>query len=273
MQKKSNIFYFNNAQELLDTVNSIVIETDVALDLGCGIVPSNYFRPKFHIMVEPWGEYVNILSDRHKGDKSVLIIKIGALEALHQFQDNSVDTIFLLDVIEHMEKEVGLQLLPEMERVARQQIILFTPLGFMPQDVDAGEKDAWGLSGAEMQKHKSGWMPADFSDEWKFYISENYHDKDFRGQLLKKPYGAFFAIRNFTKKEIVRPIQISDIRRPLPSEIELEKLNFRYLAMKQELEEVQPTLNALKSELLKIKSSRLYKCAVVIKRFTGIERV
>lgn len=215
---------YSDVQAVLDAANSAVIETEVALDLGCGIVPMNYFRPKLHIMVEPWEEYSNILNQRHSNDKSVLVLRLGALEALKALSDRSVDSIFLLDVIEHLTKDVGLSLIVEMERVARRQVVIFTPLGFMPQHMDAGEVDAWGLGGGEMQEHKSGWLPEDFGDAWEFHICETYHSKNFRGEVLDKPYGAFFAILNINEKIVHQTNSLSDIRRPLPSEVALERL-------------------------------------------------
>lgn len=221
-------YYFEKADELLGAVASIVKETEVVVDIGCGIVPMNYFRPKLHLMVEPWKEYSDILTYRHSGDKSVIIIRTGALEALSQLADNSVDSVFLLDVIEHLEKEVGLQVIIECERVAREQIVIFTPLGFMPQHVDNNEADGWGLSGSSVQEHRSGWEPEDFGSSWSFYICEHFHGVDFKGERLSKPFGAFFAVRDFESKLSQHPKAMSDIRRLLPSEVEVQKLTAEY---------------------------------------------
>jgi hypothetical protein len=111
----------------------------------------------------------------------------------------SVDTIFLLDVIEHVEKEEGLQLLRETEKIARQQIVLFTPLGFMPQEQLDGE-DAWNLNGGAWQEHKSGWLPEDFDDTWMIYACKDFHKVDSKGNLLDKPFGAFWAIKEATEQ-------------------------------------------------------------------------
>ncbi len=245
-----NKLYYNDVQSFLDAIDSTVAETDVVLDLGCGIVPMNYFRPKLHIMVEPWDEYSNVLRQRHADDKSVLIIKLGALEALSALHDNSVDSVFLLDVIEHLDKSVGFEVISEIERVAARQAIVFTPLGFMPQHMEAGEPDAWGLSGGEMQEHKSGWLPEDFDPAWEFHICETYHSKNFRGELLKTPYGAFFAVRNFEQVNHVPSSTISDIRRPLPSEVALQKLQISM----SELVEKNRILEDQRSEFDRVRS-------------------
>lgn len=247
--RAERLIYFENPQGLLAAVKSGVLETEVVLDLGCGIVPSNFFRPKLHILVEPWEEYANVLAFRYQGDKSVLILKAGALEAIAQFQSNSVDSIFLLDVIEHLEKADGMRLLNEMERVARQQIVVFTPLGFMPQHLDLNEKDAWGLAGGEMQLHRSGWLPSDFAGDWTFYVCERYHTVDFRGAPLEREYGAFYAVRTFHDKAgIERPAAFSDIRRPLPSEEALERLGVEHESAKSELANAREQLRRVEAE-------------------------
>ena len=47
-----------------------------------------------------------------------------AKTALVAFPDRSIDTIFLLDTIEHMPKKIGKEVLIECERVARKQILI-----------------------------------------------------------------------------------------------------------------------------------------------------
>ncbi len=106
----------------------------------------------------------------------------------------------MIDVVEHLEKEEGLRLLCLTERIARRQIVLFTPLGFMPQEHLDG-KDAWGLEGGRWQEHKSGWLPEDFGESWDIYASEEYHLHDNMGMPLEKPFGVFWAIKNICPTE------------------------------------------------------------------------
>ena len=219
-----SVNYYPNADALNLGIENYIRHVDVVLDVGCGIVPMAYFRPKIHLMVEPWQEYVDILTQRYSKDKSVFIFRQNALEAIRGLADNSVDSIFLLDVIEHMEKDEGLALIVEMERVAREQIIVFTPLGFMPQHIEPGGKDAWGLSGVSVQEHLSGWLPSDFPDTWNFFICKEYHLIDSDGDAFDEAYGAFFAVRSYDHKKFLNAIDVVDIRRPLPSEIESERL-------------------------------------------------
>ena len=280
--KVENKNYYSDIQSLLDAMDTLVIETDTVLDIGCGIVPMNYFRPKLHIMVEPWDEYANILRQLHADDKSVLILKLDALEALTALQDKSVDSIFLLDVIEHLEKEAGIKIVAEIERVARLQAVIFTPLGFMPQHLEVGESDAWGLSGGNMQEHKSGWLPDDFGKQWEFHICEKYHLKDFRGEFLDKPFGAFFAVRKFQETQFVSLMEIPDIRRPLPSEIALQKLQVRMAeltesnrVLKEEISVFSARVSSLtveNSDLIVENADLKIKSAAVLSELNDIKR-
>lgn len=194
--------YYASSADLQEKIKQVITATDIVLDIGCGIFPINYFVPYFHILVEPWNEYVEVLKARFLQDRNFLIIESDGLSATKLLADNSVDSIFLLDVIEHLDKEEGLALIREVERVAKTQIIIFTPLGFMPQHVDENNLDNWGLNGGEFQEHKSGWTPSDFSDSWDFYICESFHIVNSEGMEFPKPFGAFYAIKNCATAKI-----------------------------------------------------------------------
>ncbi len=223
--------------EFWPSVAKHIEPVDTVLDVGCGIVPMNFFRPALHIMLEPYKEYVDILLYKYSGDKSIFVLQANAQEALPHFTDNSVDTIFFLDVIEHLEKPDGLELIAHAERIARKQAIVFTPLGFMAQHVNEDMTDAWGLSGGNFQEHLSGWLPEDFTDGWDFHVCANFHEYDSRGERFAHPHGAFFAIKTFSDKASARPSKIVDLRRPLPINLEVA------------LVQTQADLSVAKSEL------------------------
>lgn len=234
--------YFQNPDQLMAAAKEHIVETDVALDIGCGIVPMNYFRPKLHIMAEPWHEYSAVLRQRHHDDKSVLILSLGALEVLQSLQPDSVDSIFMLDVIEHLDKELGEKVILEIERVCRRQAVLFTPLGFMPQHMESGEKDAWGFSGAAMQEHRSGWLPEEFGQGWQFLVCEEFHKQKFNGDELEKPFGAFFAIRDFKEKPALDMAFSTELRKPLPSELKVDELKHELFLANIEAKKFRATI-------------------------------
>jgi len=177
-----------------------ILRTDVILDIGCGIKPQSFFKPIVHICCEPHDEYVQILKKQFSGS-SFVILQDTALNVLTRLPDKSIDSIFMLDFIEHVEKEEGLKILSECERIARVQVILFTPLGFLQQDYEEGDTDGWDLHGTEWQVHKSGWTPEDFDKNWNIFGAEIYHTVTGKGVVYDPPHGAFWAIKNLRVHE------------------------------------------------------------------------
>ncbi len=187
--------FYDAPLELNKACHVFIRPVDRVLDIGCGIRPQAYFKPYLHVCLEPYQEYIDILNIRYAHNPGFLILTGLAQETLKAIPDESFDSVFLIDVIEHLEKEDGVQLLKEMERIARKQVILFTPLGFMPQHYEAGDTDAWGLSGTEYQEHKSGWEPEEFDSRWEFHICKEYHAPP-ENSGESKMYGAFWAVLN-----------------------------------------------------------------------------
>jgi hypothetical protein len=189
-----------SAEALLADINSLLLPCEVLLDVGCGIKPQRYVRPTIHICCEPFAEYVNHLQQDiavlEQRDRTYVVLNMGWSDAVDHFPPNSVDTVFLIDVIEHLEKEEGKKLLALTEKIARKQVAIFTPLGFMPQYHPDG-KDAWGLNGADWQEHKSGWVPEDFSEGWQIIAARDFHKTDNLSRPLEKPFGAMWAVKTY----------------------------------------------------------------------------
>jgi hypothetical protein len=185
-----------NPTELKSAASSRIVPSKVVLDIGCGIRPQTFFRPEVHICAEPYEEYLNALTNQMmKGTQPRLVLlKATWGQVVDLFPKQSVDSVFILDVIEHLEKKEGKRLLKATESIATGQIVVFTPLGFMAQHDHEG-KDAWGLEGGAWQEHRSGWLPEDFGEDWEFLLSETFYTTDAWGNKLEKPHGAFYAIR------------------------------------------------------------------------------
>jgi hypothetical protein len=170
--------------------------TEVVLDIGCGVAPERFFRPSLHICCEPFAEYVRALNHEFCRHPGFVVIQATALELLPLLPDKSVDSIFILDVIEHLDKQAGHRLLQACDRVARCQIVVFTPLGFLPQPYEHDDDvDAWGFRGGKWQRHVSGWEPADFDDTWEVLACRDYHPARTIGATRVPPGGAMWAIR------------------------------------------------------------------------------
>lgn len=197
-----NFRWFEKSDLDKEAINNI-LPCNIAVDIGTGIRPHDFVDSAVCICCEPYAEYVEILKNEidEKTDKIYVVKQQTWAEALDCLADKSIDTIFLIDVIEHLPKDEGMMLLRRTEGIARKQIVLFTPLGFVAQHTLEGGKDAWGLSGAEWQEHKSGWFPEDFDESWNIFACKNYHDYSNIGEKLDEPFGAFWAIKSFSNKE------------------------------------------------------------------------
>lgn len=108
-------------------------------------------------------QYLAQVNDRCPQAKTVCS---DSLEYVKGQPDNSVDVISIIDGIEHMDKKSGLELVEQMKRVARKEILLFTPQGQTEDGYLKNEPhNAWGIEGAdEHQTHKSGWTTLELKD-------------------------------------------------------------------------------------------------------------
>jgi len=211
MVKNENVIWVGK-EELFVEAKRNMLPAEIVMDIGCGIMPQRYIRPVTHICVEPFEQYIEVLKQKiqNGADRSYVIYKGLWDDAIKNFPEKSVDTVILTDVIEHIDKDHALVLLKNTERLARKQIILFTPLGFIKQEHPDG-KDAWGLDGGKWQEHKSGWLPEDFDSTWKIIASKEFHETNNIGVRHEKPFGALWAIKtldasshNPKREEIIR---------------------------------------------------------------------
>lgn len=193
-----NITYIDRS-DFTQTAISKMTPANVLLDIGTGIMPRDYVPANFYICCEPFSQYVGVLKENIKSlspNTQYLVMNCDWENALKVLTDKSVDTVFIIDVVEHLEKDEGERLLKDTLRVARKQVVVFTPLGFLEQYLHPDGKDAWGLDGAAVQEHKSGWMPSDFDASWEILVCKDYHVNDNLGNPYETPAGAFWAIKN-----------------------------------------------------------------------------
>ena len=121
------------------------------LEVGCGTnSPMQYLAQEHRI------EGLDIYEPSLKECMAKGFLKKGhlgsAMDIDRLFPEKSFDALVALDLIEHLPKADGFQLIEKMTRVARRRIVIFTPNGFVPQHDDA---NPW-------QEHLSGWQMAEF---------------------------------------------------------------------------------------------------------------
>lgn len=159
------------------------------LEIGPGIRPIVLqFPPHLRVLVEPSAAYCRVLSRILGPRENTVVVNQDALTFLKSIPDESFDAVVLTDVIEHLEKDEGLLLIREVERVSSSNVGIFTPLGFMPQHFSS-KQDTWGFEEADLQTHRSGWLPNDFGVNWKFHIATHAHTSD-----SGEEFGAMWAI-------------------------------------------------------------------------------
>ena len=171
-------------------------DVDVVLDLGSGICPQTFLKPYVHICVDAHQPYLERLKRESADDPRYVLINASWDQVIGMLPDKSVDSVFALDFIEHLEKPDGLRMLREAERVARRQIVVYTPHGFYPQSYDDPRKpDRWGMDGGYWQTHRSGWAPEDFGEGWDVVICPDFLELNQENQPMDRPMGALWALR------------------------------------------------------------------------------
>lgn len=189
---------YTSSEEFISIAMHNLLKVESILDIGTGIVPhESYVESEFYISCEPYEEYFKVLTSNlsNRLDRIYINRQYDWEKTNEKFNSGSVDTVFLIDVIEHLEKDYGRKLLEETIQLARRQVVIFTPLSYIEQKEING-KDAWGLSGGSWQEHKSVWTPSDFNDEWICIVCKDYHKTNNIGEVLEVPVGAFWAIKN-----------------------------------------------------------------------------
>lgn len=80
------------------------------------------------------------------------------------------DTVMIIDVLEHFDKETGIKLIDNLKKDFN-KILLMMPVGKFVQ-----ETDVTGFNGHEYQKHRSYWYEEDIE---KLGFTENIYDDNF----------------------------------------------------------------------------------------------
>ncbi|MFQ5355017.1 MAG: oligosaccharide flippase family protein [Mariprofundaceae bacterium] len=152
----------------LQEFNFAIGPASTVLDVGCGSSSPIYLLDrKFDHSVGVDGFFPSL-------EKSVErkihndYVHADLLEIDQKFDDRSFDCVIAIDVIEHFEKQKGIELLRKMERIAKKRVVVMTPNGFLPQAEHSGnvyQRHLSGWQGKEMREMGydvigvSGWKP------------------------------------------------------------------------------------------------------------------
>ena len=157
------------------------------LDVACGLsLKSQYLQADIRVGVDIYRPYLE------KIDATVpYITVVHDVRKLDEvFIDKSFDLVLMLDIIEHLEKDESLALIKTAERLAKVAVIVETPEGYVPQNIDI-----WGHGGDEWQTHRCGWEKAEL--------------EGMGFKVLRRPY-TMQNIRRHTELEVPVDIHMLD---------------------------------------------------------------
>ncbi len=134
--------------QFITLLNREIGDCESLLDVGCGFnSPLQHLHSKPKVMVGVDVFEPAIAESRAKAIHNEYYI-MDILKIADKFPPKSFDAVVAFDVIEHLSEENAIDLICQMEKIAKNKVLLFTPNGFLPQGEEFG--NPW-------QKHISGW--------------------------------------------------------------------------------------------------------------------
>ena len=157
-------------KDCLRIITDLMRDSQSLLDIGCGVGATlKYFPCPIKIGIDAHIPYL----EKAQQSTSFIPLKMEAQCVGEYFLPKSIDCISMIDVIEHLDKETGFNILQQAERIAVKKVIIFTPRGFFNQKAN----DHYGLGGESFQKHRSGWEVEDFVNKgYKVIVFSQFHD-------------------------------------------------------------------------------------------------
>lgn len=146
------LFPFTAQATILHHINRI--NTGKVLDVGCGKGENiKFLSNEWHF------RGVLIGFDMHmpylrKAKTLKIYDDVLLADANHlPFRISSFDAVLAFDLIEHLEKKQGLDFIRACEKISKDFVIIFTPVGYLSQEP---------YDGNPYQQHKSGYIPREF---------------------------------------------------------------------------------------------------------------
>ena len=124
------------------------------LDVACGLsLKSKYINADIRVGVDIYEPYFQHIETK----VPYVVVKYDVRKLREIFMPKSFDMVIAIDIVEHIEKGESLSMMSQCEEIARKAVIIETPKGYIPQNLDIQ-----GHGGHEWQTHRSGWEPEEF---------------------------------------------------------------------------------------------------------------
>lgn len=142
------------------------------LDLACGIsLKSQYIDADVRIGVDIYKPYLENIELEVDVPYVTLLYDVRKIDDI--FLPKTMDLVLLLDIVEHLEKSDSMELIKKCEEIAKVAVIIETPSGYIPQDIDI-----LGYGGHEYQTHRCSWNNEDFKQMGYSTILRDYTMSD-----------------------------------------------------------------------------------------------
>jgi len=132
-------------------------DCSLTLDVGCGGYSHlSRFRPQITTVgLDVFPEAIEKSKTNGSHDRYIVgdILTESVERLLSNVGGQKFDLVLLYDVIEHLPKKQGYELLEKCEQLTSKYVLLQTPNGFLEQGPENGN---------EHQRHLSGWFPQEF---------------------------------------------------------------------------------------------------------------
>lgn len=165
----ANLIFIRELRRVLSDCRTI-------LDIGCGSSSPTRFLDAHTVGIDAHEKTLEVARAANTHGSFELL---DARDIAGRFSAGSFDGVVALDLIEHLDRTDGLNLVQVMSDLATTKVVIFTPNGYQPQQ---GQGD-------DLQGHKSGWNVDDFR-LMGFEVIGIGGPKDWRGsyhKLVRKP--------------------------------------------------------------------------------------
>lgn len=92
----------------------------------------------------------------HHRDQDVHFVQYDVRRICELFDNDAFECVYGMDIVEHLDKNGGLQLVHDCEVLASKCTMFFVPVGNHPQT-----DDPCGMGNEHFQQHRSTWYPED----------------------------------------------------------------------------------------------------------------